>query len=94
MTVTDIYEAINSKAESFFEWAQAHPGCGLLFAAVLLAVWLTGLLFRWQWACHWQFHSKLWIFDDCKSETRRQIQIVLIGVALICCLIDLAILWS
>ena len=25
MTVADIYEAMNSKAEAFFEWLQAHP---------------------------------------------------------------------
>ena len=34
-----MYEAENAKAESFFEWAQAHPKFGLLFAALLLAVW-------------------------------------------------------
>lgn len=33
MNITDIYEAMNGKAESFFEWAQAHPKIGLLFAA-------------------------------------------------------------
>ena len=48
MTVTDIYEAMNSRAEAFFEWTQAHPGYGLLFAAALLALWLTGLLLRWN----------------------------------------------
>ena len=86
MTATDIYEAMNSKAESFFEWAQANPKCGLLFAAGLLAFWLTGLLLRWKWACHWQFNGKLWLFDGCKPETRRRIQIVLVGVALVACL--------
>ena len=86
MTVTDIYEAMNSRAEAFFEWTQAHPGYGLLFAAALLALWLTGLLLRCKWACHWQFNGKLWIFDDCKPETRRRIQIVLVGMALIACL--------
>ena len=60
MTVTDIYEAMNSKAEAFFEWLQAHPKYGLLFGVGLLALWLAGLLFRWKWACHWQFNSKLW----------------------------------
>ena len=48
MTITDIYEAMNSKAESFFEWAQAHPKYVLLFAAALLALWLAGLLLRWK----------------------------------------------
>ena len=74
MTATDIYEAMNSKAESFFEWAQANPKYGLLFTAGLLAFWLTGLLLRWKWACHWQFNGKLWLFDGCKPETRRRIQ--------------------
>lgn len=37
MTVTDIYEAMNSKAEAFFEWLQAHPKYGLLFGVGLLA---------------------------------------------------------
>ena len=82
MGITDIYEALNRKAEEFFEWTQAHPGYGLLFAATLLALWLTGLLLRWKWACHWQFNSKLWLFDDCKPETRRRIQIILVSVAL------------
>ena len=50
MTVTDIYEAMNSKAEAFFEWLQAHPKYGLLFGVGLLALWLAGLLFRWKWA--------------------------------------------
>lgn len=86
MTNTDIYEAINSKAESFFEWIRANPKYGLLFVAGLLAFWLTGLLLRWKWACHWQFNGKLWLFDGCKPETRRRIQIVLVGVALVACL--------
>ena len=34
MKVTDIYEAMNSKAEAFFEWLQAHPKYGLLFGVV------------------------------------------------------------
>ena len=72
MKVTDIYEAMNSKAEAFFEWLQAHPKYGLLF--------------RWKWACHWQFNSKLWLFDDCKPETRRKVQMVLVGMAIIACL--------
>ena len=75
--VTDIYEAISGKAESFFEWAQAHPKYGLLFAAILLAFWLTGVLRRWKWACEWQYHGKLWLFDDCKPETKRRIYILL-----------------
>lgn len=86
MAGTDMYEEMNSKAESFFEWAQANPKFGLLFAAVLLAVWFTGLLLRWKWACHWQFNGNLWIFDGCKPETRRRIQIALVGVALAACL--------
>ena len=55
MTVTDIYEAMNSKAEAFFEWLQAHPKYGLLFGVGLLALWLAGLLFRWKWACEGSF---------------------------------------
>lgn len=86
MTVTGIYEALNGKAEAFFEWAQAHPKYGLLFAALLLALWLTGLLRRWKWACHWQFGGNMWFFDDCSPETRRRIQIALVGVALAACL--------
>ena len=38
---------MNSKAEAFFEWLQAHPKYGLLFGVGLLALWLAGLLFRW-----------------------------------------------
>lgn len=60
MTITGIYDALNGKAESFFEWAQANPKFGLLFAALLLALWLMGLLLRWKWACQWQFWGKLW----------------------------------
>ena len=88
MTVTDIYEAMNSKAETFFEWLQAHPQYGLLFGVGLLALWLAGLLFRWKWACHWQFNGKLWFFDDCKPETRRRIQIILVTVLIILILVD------
>lgn len=84
--VTDIYEAISGKAESFFEWAQAHPKYGLLFAAILLAFWLTGVLCRWKWACEWQYHGKLWLFDDCKPETKRRIYIIILSIALIVCL--------
>ncbi len=46
----------------------------------VVPIWLAGLLFRWKWACHWQFNSKLWLFDDCKPETRRRVQIVLVSV--------------
>ncbi len=81
-----MYEAENAKAESFFEWAQAHPKFGLLFAALLLAVWFAGLLLGWKWACEWQFGGKLWLFDDCSPKTRRRVQIALIGVALSACL--------
>lgn len=81
--VTDIYEAISGKAESFFEWAQAHPKYGLLFAAILLAFWLIGVLCRWKWACEWQYHGKLWLFDDCKPETKRRIFIIILSIALI-----------
>ncbi len=51
MTITEIWEAISKMADNHFEWAQAHPKFGLLFAAFLLALWLTGLLLRWKWAC-------------------------------------------
>lgn len=84
--ITEIWEAVNSKAGEFFEWAQAHPKYGLLFAAMLLALWLIGLLLRWRWACHWQFHGKLWMFDGCSPETRRRVQIVLVSIAIIGCL--------
>lgn len=86
MTVTDIYEAMDSKVGSFFEWMHAHPKYGLLFAAGLLALWLIGLLLRWRWACHWRFHGRLWMFDDCSPETRRKIQIVLVSIAITGCL--------
>ena len=36
MKVTDIYEAMNSKAEAFFEWLQAHPKYGLLFGVYVV----------------------------------------------------------
>lgn len=84
--ITEIWEAMNSKAESFFEWVQAHPKYGLLFAVGLLVLWLIGLLRRWRWACHWQFHGKLWMFDGCSPETRRRVQIVLVSIAIIGCL--------
>ena len=92
MGITDIYEAMNRKAEEFFEWAQDHPQFALLIVAALLSLWLIGLLFRWKWACHWQFGGKLWIFDDCKPETRRLIQIILVGIALMASLV-LFYLW-
>lgn len=81
--VTDIYEAISGKAESFFEWAQAHPKYRLLFAAILLTFWLIGVLRRWKWAYEWQYHGKLWLFDDCKPETKRRIFIIILSIALI-----------
>jgi len=87
MSITDIYEAMSRKAEAFFDWAQAHPKIGLLLATALLALWLVGLLLRWKWACHWQFNSKLWLFDDCKPETRHRVQVVLVGLALIASLL-------
>lgn len=86
MNITDIWEAMNCKAESFFEWAQAHPKIGLLIVAALLALWLAGLLLRWKWALHWQFGGKLWMFDDCSPETLRRIQILLVGLAIAGCL--------
>ena len=42
MTVTDIYEAMNSKAEAFFEWLQAHPKYGLLLVSGCLPYGLQG----------------------------------------------------
>lgn len=86
MTITGIYETLNGTADRFFGWAQSNPKFGLLLVAALLALWLTGLLRRWKWVCHWQFGGKLWLFDDCKPETRRRVQIALVGVALAACL--------
>ena len=74
MKVPDIYEAMNSKAEAIYERLTAHTQYGLLF--------------RWKWACEWQFHGKLWFFDDCKPETRRRIKIVLVSVLIILILVD------
>lgn len=88
-----IYEAMNGTADRFFGWAQSNPKFGLLLVAALLALWLTGLLLRWKWACHWQFWGKLWFFDDCKPETRRRIQIALVSVALVCCILELFTFW-
>ena len=83
MNITDIWVAMNSKAESFSEWVQTHPKIGLMICAALLFLLPAGLLLRWKWACAWQFHDKLWTFDDCKPETRRRILIVVVVVALI-----------
>lgn len=88
-----IYEAMSDAADRFFGWAQSNPKFGLLLVAALLALWLTGLLFRWKWACHWQNHGKMWIFDDCKPETKRRIQIFFVTVALLADLM-LFILWK
>ncbi len=85
--MTDIYETINRKAEEHFEWAQTHPKYGMLIGVALLAFWLVALLLRWKWAYHWTFNGKLWFFDDCKPETRRRILILLVSIALICCLV-------
>ena len=81
--ITGIGEAVNSKAGELFEWAQAYPKFGLMFVAALLLFWLTGLVLRWEWALHWQNNGKMWIFDDCKPETKRRIQIFLVIVALL-----------
>lgn len=91
--ITDILQFVNEKAEAFFEWTQAHPKFCLLIVAALLLLWLTGLLLRWKWALHWQNHSKMWIFDDCKPETKRRIQILLVSVATACCLV-LVCIWK
>lgn len=88
-----IYEAMSDAADRFFGWAQSNPKFGLLLVAALLALWLTGLLRRWKWACHWQFGGKLWLFDDCKPKTKRRIQIFLVTVALLADLM-LFILWK
>lgn len=91
--ITDIFQSVNEKAEAFFKWAQANPKFGLLIVAVLLLFWLTGLLFRWRWALHWQYHGKMWILDDCKPEMKRRIQIFLVTVALLADLM-LFFLWK
>ncbi len=83
---------MSCKAEAFFDWAQAHPQFAMLIVAALLGLWLLGLLLQWKWACHWQFGGKLWIFDDCKPETRHRVQVVLVELALIASLM-LFFLW-
>ena len=88
---TAIWEAVNRKTEAFFEWAKAHPQFAFLFVAALLLFWLTGLLLRWKWALHWQNYGKMWIFGDCKPETKRRIQISLITVALLADLMLLSV---
>lgn len=84
--ITEIWEAVSRKMDDLFRWAQVHPKFGLLFVAVLLAVWLSGLLFRRKWTCHWVNNGEMWLFDDCKSETKRCIQIILVSIAIACCI--------
>lgn len=81
-SITEIWEAVSQMAGDHFEWAQNNPKFGYLIIFALLSLWLTGLLLRWKWACHWQFWGKLWFFDDCNPETRRRIQIALVSMAL------------
>lgn len=81
--ITEIWEAVSRKAGEHFEWAQAHPKFAYLFVTILLAFWLTGVLRRWKWACEWQYHGKLWLFDNCKPETKRRIYIIILSIALI-----------
>ena len=81
--ITEIWEAVSRKVGEHFEWAQAHPKSAYLFVTILLAFWLTGVLRRWKWACEWQYHGKLWLFDDCKPETKRCLYIVILSIALI-----------
>lgn len=91
--ITDIFQSINEKAAAFFEWTNTHPKSGLLIVAAMLLLWLTGLVLRWEWALHWQNNGKLWLFDDCKPETKRRIQIFLVTVALLADLM-LFFLWK
>lgn len=84
--LTEISDAVNGNVELIFGWMKSHPRYALLFVAALLIFWLIGILLRWEWALHWHNYSKLWFFDDCKPETRRRIQIALVGVALVGCL--------
>lgn len=85
-SLTEISDAVNGNVELFFERMRSHPRYTLLFVAALLMFWLIGILLRWKWALHWQNNGKLWFFDDCNPETRRRIQIALVGVALAACL--------
>lgn len=85
-SLTEISDAVNGNVESFFEWMRSHPRYALLFVAALLVFWLIGMLLRWKWALHWHNNSKLWFFDGCSPETRRRVQIALVGVALAACL--------
>lgn len=90
--MTEIFEAVNGKAELFLDWMRSHPRCALLFVAVLLSFWLTGMLLRWKWALHWQNYGKMWIFDDCNPEIRRRIGIAVVCIALMADLL-LLIVW-
>ncbi len=85
-SLTEISDAVNGNVELFFERMRSHPRYTLLFVAALLMFWLIGILLRWKWALHWQNNGKLWFFDACSPETRRRIQIALVGVALAACL--------
>ncbi|MDE6346245.1 MAG: hypothetical protein K2L55_06205 [Muribaculaceae bacterium] len=48
---------------------------------------LIGLLLRRKWALNWQNNGRLWVFDDCKPETKRRILIIITSIALIACAI-------
>lgn len=81
--LTEISDVINGNVELIFEWMKSHPRYALLFVAVLLILWLIGMLCRWKWALHWHNNSKLWFFDDCSPETRYRVQILLVSIALL-----------
>lgn len=81
--LTEISHAINGNAELFFEGMKSHPRYALLFVAALLIFWLIGILRRWKWALQWQNYGRLWLFDECSSETKRRVQIFLISIALL-----------
>ena len=87
MTVTDIYTNNEQQGGKRFS-----SGCRL--TPIRVAVWCRVVCpMALQGCCsvgngrHWQFNSKLWLFDDCKPETRRRVQIVLVSVLIILILV-------
>ncbi len=92
--ITEIWEAVNSKAGEFFEWAQANPKISHLLGVILIAFWLTGCCCGGNGRASGRIGENCGFFDDCKPKTKRRIYIVLLSTILILCLIDLFFLWS
>ena len=87
MKVTDIYEAMNSKAEAFFSGCRLTLNTGCCLVSGCLSLWLARVAVPLEMGMSGSFMESYGSLMIANPETRRRIKMVLVSVLIILILV-------